>query len=121
MKKRTSSKTLLKPTKYQHFHLSGRSRGPPQTTKITPGAPLDPRKIEYSKTKCRYIPKLPKSHSKTQHSKTAYVTFQNCIRYIPKLHMLHSKTAYAAFQNRHVYGSFSFPLVPSLEPYMDLP
>ena len=42
MKKRTSSKTLLKPTKYQHFHLSGRSRGPPQTTKITPGAPLDP-------------------------------------------------------------------------------
>ena len=42
MKKRTSSKTLLKPTKYQHFHFSSRSRGPPQTTKITPGAPLDP-------------------------------------------------------------------------------
>ena len=42
MKKRTSSKTLLKPTKYQHVHFSGRSRGPPQTTKITPGAPLDP-------------------------------------------------------------------------------
>ena len=28
--------------KYQHLHLPGRSRGPPQMTKITPGPPLDP-------------------------------------------------------------------------------
>ena len=51
MKKHTSSKTPIKPTKYQHFHLPGRSRGPPQTTKITPGAPLDPPRHP-QKTSC---------------------------------------------------------------------
>ena len=60
MKKRTSSKTLLKPTKYQHFHLSGRSRGPPQTTKITPGAPLDPPQTPSENFTCfRSLPGAP--------------------------------------------------------------
>ena len=42
MKKRHFAKTLLKPTKYQHLHLPGRSQGPLQTTKITPKAPRTP-------------------------------------------------------------------------------
>ena len=42
MKNTPFAKTQLKPTKYKHFHLPGRSRGPLQTTKITPGSPPDP-------------------------------------------------------------------------------
>ena len=38
----TSSKTHLKPTKYQHFPLPGRSRGPPKRTKSSQGAPGPP-------------------------------------------------------------------------------
>ena len=42
MKNTPLQNTPLKPKKYQHFHLPGRSRGPPQTTKITPGPPWTP-------------------------------------------------------------------------------
>ena len=61
MKKHTSSKTPLKPTKYQHFHLPGRSRGPPQTTKITPGAPLEPPQTPSENLMCfRSLPGPPR-------------------------------------------------------------
>ena len=61
MKTHTSSKTPLKPTKYQHFHLPGRSRGPPQTTKITPGASLDPPQTPSENLMCfRSLPGPPR-------------------------------------------------------------
>ena len=58
IQKHTFSKTPLKPTKYQHFHLPGRSRGPPQTPKITPGTPLDPPRTPSENLLCfRCLPR----------------------------------------------------------------
>ena len=40
--KQTHFAKTFKPMEYQHVHLPGWSRGPLQTIKKTPGAPLDP-------------------------------------------------------------------------------
>ena len=54
-------KRTLKPTKYQHFHVPGRSRGPPQTTKITPGGLLDPPQTPSENLMCfRSLPGPPR-------------------------------------------------------------
>ena len=55
------AKTQTKPTKYQHFHLPGRSRGPLQTTKITPGSPPDPPRTPSENRLCfRCLPGPPR-------------------------------------------------------------
>ena len=61
MKNTPFAKTQLKPTKYQHFHLPGRSRGPLQTTKSTPGSPPDPPRTPSENRLCfRCLPGPPR-------------------------------------------------------------
>ena len=61
MMQKPFTKTKLKLTKYQHFHLPGRSRGPLQTTKITPGSPPDPPRTPSENRLCfRCLPGPPR-------------------------------------------------------------
>ena len=118
MKKRTSSKTLLKPKKYQHVHLSGRSRGPPQTTKITPGGPLGgPRgppgapKIDQKilkKKQKQFLKKFPKIGPRDRRKferRTSKVRKAQDHWQCKRLRKFERRKTTGAFRRRHSYGA----------------